>query len=248
MDKLKALWAKFRSLKKWQKFVVILAAYVLFAWITGFGSASDNSDSASTEKSVTRNYPVEYLRHAVVNPATISVAFNVKNDGTQPVKPSCKVKMQDASGTYKGWDVIDFTKDIAPNQSLEVIAQLTITKEGAEYANRFSADCTATTSDTASNAGKKVEISQIRNLSATDSSEGWYWIASFKANQPPRTQMDCSVKALNSSGKIVAETSYRAVALNDGTVTEYGGSDKQLVDASKSLVLSIRSFEVKCTL
>jgi hypothetical protein len=248
MDKLKATWAKFLSLKVWQKVVVVLLIYVLFSAITGFGSASDSSETAAKGESVSRSYPVEYLRHAVINPATISVAFNVKNDGTQPVKPSCKVKMQDASGTYKGWDIIEFTKDIAPNQSLEVIAQLTITKEGAEYANRFSADCTATTSDTASNAGKDVKISEIRNLSATDSSEGWYWIASFKANQPPRTQMDCSVKALNSSGEIVAETAYRAVALNDGTVTEYGGSDKQLVDASKSLVLSIKSFEVKCTL
>jgi hypothetical protein len=248
MDKVKALWAKFRSLKMWQKAVVIFVAYVLFASITGFGSSSDSSDSATTEASVVRSYPVEYLRHAVVNPATISVAFNVTNDGTEPVKPSCKVKMQDASGTYKGWDIVEFTKDIAPNQSLEVVAQLTITKEGAEYANRFSADCTATTTDSGTNAGKSVEISEIRNLSATDSSEGWYWIASFKANQPPRTQMDCSVQALNSSGKIVTTTSYRAVALNDGTVTEYGGSGKQLVDATKSLVLSIKSFKVKCTL
>ena len=220
-----------------------------FAAVTGFGSASDSpSDSSSEATSIVRTYPAEYVRHAVINPATISVASNVTNDGTQPVKPSCKVKMQDSSGTYKGWDIVEFTKDIAPNQTLEVVVQLTITKEGAYYADRFSADCTATTTDSGTNAGKEVVISEVRNLSATDGSEGWYWIASFKANQPPRTQMDCSVKAFNSSGSVVATTSYRAVALNDGTVTEYGGSDKQLVDSSKSLVQSIESFEVKCTL
>lgn len=227
---------------------MVFIAYVLFASVTGFGSASDSSSDSSSGSSVVRTYPAEYVRHAVINPATISVAFNVTNDGTQPVKPSCKVKMQDSSGTYKGWDVVEFTKDIAPNQTLEVVAKLTITKEGAYYADRFSADCTATTTDSATNAGKDVEISDIRNLSATDASEGWYWIASFKAKQPPQTQMDCSVQALDSSGNVVATTSYRAVALNDGTVTEYGGSDKQLVDSTKSLVQSIKSFKVKCTL
>jgi hypothetical protein len=78
------------------------------------------------------------LRHAVINPASISVAFQVKNDGTQPIKPSCKIKMQDASGTYKGYDFVDFLEDIAPNQSKEAVIQLTITKEGAAFADQFS--------------------------------------------------------------------------------------------------------------
>ena len=246
MDILKKIWEKFRSLKKWQKALTIFIAYVLIASVAGLGSSSDSNTSSAT--SVERTYPAEYVRHSVINPATIAVAFNVTNDGTQPVKPTCKVKMQDASGTYKGWDVVDFTKSISPNQTQEVVVQLTITKEGANFANQFSADCTATTTDSGTNAGKEVVISEVRNLSATDASEGWYWIASFKANQPPHTQMDCTVKAFNASGKVVASTSYRGVALNDGTVTEYGGSDKQLVDSTKSVVQSIKSFDVKCTL
>ena len=246
MDKVKAIWAKFLSLKKWQKALTIFIAYVLIASVAGLESSSDSNSNSVT--SIERTYPAKYVRHSVVNPATIAVAFDVTNDGTQPVKPSCKVRMQDVSGTYKGWDVVEFTKSIAPNQTQEVVVQLTITKEGANFVDQFSADCTATTTDSGTNAGKKVVISEIRNLSATDASEGWYWIASFKANQPRQTQMDCSVKALNSAGKVVATTSYRAVTLNDGTVTEYGGSDKQLVDSTKSLVQSIKSFDVKCTL
>jgi len=250
MDKLKALWTKFLSLKVWQKALVVLLIYILFSAITGFGSATESSDSASKGAAVERSFPVEYVRHAVINPATISVAFDIKNDSTQPIKPKCTIRMQDASGTYKGFDFFDITDAIAANQTKEVVVQLTITKEGAEYVDTFSGECTVVTSDSGTNAGKSVVISEIKNFSATDGSEGWYWGASFKANQEPMTQMDCVVKALDKSGKVIGTTSYRGNTLNDGTVIGYGpGSDsKALVDASKSMVLAIKSFDIKCTL
>lgn len=248
MDKLKALWTKFLSLKKWQKAVVILVIYMLIASVTGIGSSSDSSSDSNSGASQTRSYPVEYVRHAVINPATIAVAFLVKNDGTQPVRPNCKIKMQDVSGTYKGYDYVDFKEDIAPSQSKEAVIQLTVTKEGAAFADQFFGECTATTTDAGTNAGKEVVISEIKNMSATDGSEGWYWGASFKANQEPMTQMDCTVTALDKAGNVVGTHSYRANTVNDGTVVSYGQNERWDVDASKSMVLSIAQMKVKCTL
>jgi hypothetical protein len=249
VDKQKVGWSKFLLLKEWQKvFVVILLLSLISAPLTGCSSSDSSSEDSSSSQSVKRSYPVKYLRHAVINPASISVAFQVKNDGTQSIKPSCKIKMQDASGTYKGYDFVDFLEEIAPNQSKEAVVQLTITNEGAEYADQFSGECTATTTDTGTNAGKSVVISDIENFSATEGSEGWYWGASFKANQKPMTQMDCIVKALDKNGKVVGETSYRGNTLNDGTVIGYGSDAQSLVDSTKSIVLSIETFDVKCTL
>jgi len=249
MEKLKAIWAKFLSLKFWQKALVIFVAYVLFASVTGFGSSSDSPDSSSSSSAtVERSYPVEYVRHAVINPATVSVAFNIKNDGTQPITPKCNIKMQDTSGTYKGFDIFDITDPISPSQTKQVVVKLTITKEGADYVDQFIGDCSAKTSDTGTNAGKSVVISDIKNMSAEDGSEGWYWGASFKANQKPMTQMDCTVKALDNNGKVVGTHSYRANTVNDGTVVSYGQNERWDADASKSVVLSIKSFDVKCTL
>jgi len=251
MDTLKNIWKKFLSLKFWQKALVLFLVYVLFASVTGFGSASNKSEdssSTSTSQSVKRSYPVSYVRSAAINPATLSVVFNVTNDGTQPITPSCTIRMQDSSGTYKGYDIFEITDPIAGSQTKQIIVQLTITKEGADFADQFSGECTATTTDTATNAGKSVLISDIQNFSATEGSEGWYWGASFKANQKPMTQMDCVVKALDKSGKVIGETSYRGNTLNDGTVIGYGNDAQALVDASKSMVLSINSFDVKCTL
>lgn len=252
MDKIKALllslWAKFRVLKKWQKAAVILLAYVLLASVTGIGSSDSDSEKSTETASVNRVYPVEYVRHAVINPASVSVVFNVTNDGTQPVKPSCTIRMQDSSGTYKGWDIFEITDEISAGQTRQIVGQLTITKEGANFVDTFSGECKAKTSDSGTNVGKAVEITDIVNFSATEGSEGWYWGASFKANQKPMTQMDCEVKALDKNGKIVASTKYRGNTLNDGTVIGYGPDAASLVDASKSIVQSIKTFDVKCTL
>jgi hypothetical protein len=249
MDKLKALWTKFLSLKKWQKIVVVILLLSLVSAPFNGGNSSDtSSDDSSSSQSVERSYPVSYVRSAAVNPATLSVVFKVTNDGTEPVKPSCTIRMQDSSGTYKGYDIFEIIDPIEGSQTKQVIVQLTITNEGAEYADQFSGECTATTTDTGTNAGKSVVISDIENFSATEGSEGWYWGASFKANQKPMTQMDCVVKALDKDGKVIGETSYRGNTLNDGTVIGYGSDAQSLVDSSKSIVLAIKSFDVKCTL
>jgi hypothetical protein len=240
------------SSKPWfqKKRYIIAIVFLVFAIIGQFTGGSEDSSTTSQTSSaeVERSYPVSYVRSAAVNPATLSVVFKVTNDGTEPVKPSCTIRMQDSSGTYKGYDIFEIIDPIEGSQTKQVIVQLTITNEGAEYADQFSGECTATTTDTGTNAGKSVVISDIENFSATEGSEGWYWGASFKANQKPMTQMDCVVKALDKNGKVVGETSYRGNTLNDGTVIGYGSDAQSLVDSTKSIVLSIETFDVKCTL
>ena len=252
------------SSKPWfQKKRYIIAMVLLVLAIIGqFTGGSDASKESSPTPSaeVERSYPVKYLRHAVINPATISVAFQVKNDGTQPIKPSCKIKMQDASGTYKGYDYVDFLEDIAPNQSKEAVVQLTITKEGAAFADQFIGECSATTSDTGTNAGKEVIVSEIEDASWGDDQyeldsnkefpedAGFWYGPTFKVNQPRMTQMDCSWTAFDKNGKVVGTHSFRANTLNDGTVTSYGPDEKWYIDSTQKIVNSVESYEVKCTL
>lgn len=246
---------------KKKRFIIPLALVLLSAIGSVTGGSEDSSTSSSTSSAeVKRSYPVKYLRHAVINPATISVAFQVKNDGTQPIKPSCKIKMQDASGTYKGYDFVDFLEDIAPNQSKEAVVQLTITKEGAAFADQFIGECSATTSDTGTNARKEVVVSQIEDGSWGDDQyeldenkefpedAGFWYGPTFKVNQPPMTQMDCSWTAFDKNKKVVGTHTFRANTLNDGTVTSYGQNEKWYVDSTQKIVNSVDSYEVKCTL
>jgi hypothetical protein len=246
---------------KKKKFIILIAIPVLVVIGQSTGGSEDSSTTSQTSSAeVERSYPVKYLRHAVINPATISVAFQVKNDGTTPIKPSCKIKMQDASGTYKGYDFVDFLEEIAPNQSKEAVVQLTITKEGAAFADQFIGECSATTSDTGTNAGKEVVISNIEDGSWGDDQyeldenkefpedAGFWYGPTFKVDQPPMTQMDCSWTAFDKNKKVVGTHTFRANTLNDGTVTSYGQNEKWYVDSTQKIVNSVDSYEVKCTL
>ena len=103
------------------------------------------------------------------------------------------------------------------------------------------------TSDTGSSARQAVVISEIKNCSDNDE-DGWYWGACFKSDQQPMTQMDCTIKALDSNGAEVGTHSYRANTVNNGTVVSYGQDVLWYVVSSKSTVQSIKSFDVKCTL
>jgi len=210
-------------------------------------AGSSTSSSSSTGQAVERSYPVDYLSHAAINPATVSVRFGIKNDGTQPITPTCKIKMSDSSGAYSGYDYFDITDPIAAGVTKQVVVQLTITKEGSAYVDKFTGSCIAKTTDIGSSAGKAVVISNIENCSDHDA-DGWYWGACFKSDQQPMTQMDCTITALNSNGKEVGTHSYRANTVNDGTVIPYGQDVLWYVVSGKSTVQSIKSFNVKCTL
>ncbi len=247
MEKIKAIWTKFLSLKAWQKAVVVVVLLSILSAPFNNDGSSKSTNSGSSNSIQERSYPVEYLSHADINPATVSVRFGIKNDGTQPITPTCKIKMSDSSGTYSGYDFFDITDPIAAGQTKQVVVQLTITNEGSAYVNKFSGNCTAKTSDTGSSAGKSVVISDVKDCSGNDE-DGWYWGACFKTDQQPMTQMDCTVKALDGSGKVVGTHSYRANTVNDGSVVSYGQNVLWYVVSSESVVKSIKSFDVKCTL
>jgi hypothetical protein len=246
MDKLKAIWTKFLTLKTWQKAVVVILLLSLISAPFNGGGSSDSSSSSSASVQE-RSYPVEYLSHADINPATVSVRFGIKNDGTQPITPTCKIKMSDSSGTYSGYDFFDITDPIPAGVQKQVVVQLTITNEGSAYVDTFTGSCTAKTSDTGSSVGKAVVISNIKDCSDHDE-DGWYWGACFNSDQQPMTQMDCVVKALDANGKEVGTHSYRANTVNNGVVVSYGQDVRWYVMSTKSVVQSIKSYDVKCTL
>jgi hypothetical protein len=262
MDTLKDLWLRFLSLKLWQKAFVVFIVYLLITYLTGLGGSSDTPKTTSESSSTVqdRSYPVEYLSHADINPATVSVRFSIKNDGTQPITPTCKIKMSDSSGTYSGYDFFDITDPIAAGVTKQVVVQLTITKEGSAYVDKFTGSCTAKTSDTGTSAGKEVVVSNIEDDSWGDdqfeldenkkfpADAGFWYGPTFKVNQPSMTQMDCSWTAFDKNGNVVGTHSFRANTLNGGAVTAYGPDEKWYIDSTQKIVNSVKSYDVKCTL
>jgi len=238
----------------------IIAIIVAASVLASCGDSTESESALSESKEIKRNYPIKLINSIVINPATAGLRVSVTNDGTKPVVPSCKVKLQDSSGTYKGWDVFEPTEPILPNQSKQFVIQLTITNEGAYYAKDFSGECSAYTTDTKSNAGQEVVVSNIENASWGDDQyeldenkefpedAGFWYGPSFKVNQPPMTQMDCSWTAFDKNGEVVGTHSFRANTLNDGTITSYGPDENWFIDSTEKIVKSVKTFEVSCKL
>jgi hypothetical protein len=237
--------------------LLIIILYFISTLTNSSNNSIENSKPSSTQ---TRSYEVNYLSHADINPATVSVRFGIKNDGTQPITPTCKIKMSDSSGTYSGYDFFDITDPIEAGVTKQVVVQLTITNEGSAYVDKFTGSCTAKTSDIGSSAGKEVIVSDIEDASWGDDQyeldenkefpedAGFWYGPSFKVNQPRMTQMECTWTAFDKNGNVVGTHSYRANTLNEGSVTSYGPDEKWYIDSTERIVKSVETYDVKCNL
>jgi len=180
---------------KKNKYIILLVLSIFSATgiLSGCSGSTSSKSSVNSKANITRMYPVALMNAFPINPATLSVKFSVTNDGSESVSPQCKITMQDASGTYRGWDIF-YLKPLAAGVTQQIVGTLTITKEGAQYANEFSGECSATTSDTGTNAGTEVVVSNIEDASWGDDQDeldenkkfpedsGFWYGPSFKVN------------------------------------------------------------------
>jgi hypothetical protein len=239
-------------------FLFIIGLFLVGSMLNSCSSTDESNEAGAGLTK--RSYPVEYINHIVINPATVSVRFSVKNDGTQSVTPSCLVRMRDASLTYKGWTSAEFTKPILAGQSLQAIVQITIENEGAYYANNFSAECTAYTSDTKLSAGTEVLVSNIEDASwgddqwELDENKEWpedAWLGygpSFKVNQPFGTLMNCTWTAFDKNNNIVGTHTARYNTVNNGVTVPYGQNEQWYIEDTEKVVKSVQTFDVDCKL
>jgi hypothetical protein len=118
--------------------IIFLLTIVLLG-IAIFGS--DGETSTPVTPSSNAIFSGKILSSEVVNPATVKVKFEITNSGTDAGIPSCVVRVQDASGTYKGFDSPIFDYSIEPNSSITGAINLTVTKEGASFVTQGEVSC-----------------------------------------------------------------------------------------------------------
>lgn len=224
---------------------LFLSAATVLAVAALVSGCSSSGVSESQQEAVNRSYPTTVESAAVISPSEISVAFRVKNDGTTPIEPSCKVKATDNTGTYKGV-YMGIQDSIAAGVSQRLVASIKISNEGAEFATEITAECSATTTDTDSSAGQGVSVSDVSECGGDDGST-WYWAPCFKVDAEPKTMMNCTADALNVDGEVVATMTYQATTLNDGTAIGYG-DNSGTQDTTAEIYKSISSLAVSCSL
>jgi hypothetical protein len=96
----------------------------------------------SPTEEVLLKYSGELTRWEPINPASGRAVFTIRNTGDVSFIPqSCTVRVQDDSGTYKGYDYISGFGEIKPGAKFMGNVVLTVTKEGSLFVTRGSVDC-----------------------------------------------------------------------------------------------------------
>ena len=121
-----------RKISRWW----IVVGVLIFAYfVTYFG----DSDSGSGTNKTT--FMGSVFTIDVINPATVNVVFQLRNVGSVNGIPDCKVKVQDVSGTYSGYDYPIITKEVKPMETILGNVNLTITNQGASFVTEGSVTC-----------------------------------------------------------------------------------------------------------
>ena len=133
-----------KPLKKWQIVLIVIFALFVIGSFTGGGSSTSPTPApeVSAEPEIVTTFSGEVTRWEPLNPASGRVVFTIRNIGEIAGTPkSCKVKVQDDSGTYKGYDFISGFSEIEPGAKFMGNVVLTVTKEGAYFVTKGSVTC-----------------------------------------------------------------------------------------------------------
>jgi hypothetical protein len=103
------------------------------------GASSNISGGESSNSSGGASFSGQVVSIRVINPATVSVDFDVSNMGSGSGEFTCTVNVSDPSGTYRGFDY--FTDNLGPGETQRFTGELTVTNEGAAYADSSSITC-----------------------------------------------------------------------------------------------------------
>jgi len=78
---------------------------------------------------------------AVIDPATVSVSFQVKNIGKASGTPNCTINVQDASYSHTGFNSGKLSSSLAPGQTTSSAMSITVTGQGANDITSAKVSC-----------------------------------------------------------------------------------------------------------
>ena len=110
----------------------ILAVIIIVALVSSLGGSGKKAKYTAT---------VDTSNIVVINPATVSLSFQVKNTGNAAGQPWCTLQASDANDTYSGTDYFQLSSPIQPGQTSTSADSLTITNQGAQYVTQATISC-----------------------------------------------------------------------------------------------------------
>jgi hypothetical protein len=77
----------------------------------------------------------------VIDPATVSVSFQVTNNGKASGQPWCTINAQDPSDSHTGSDMFQLSNSLSPGQTTNSADSITITGQGAANVTTATVSC-----------------------------------------------------------------------------------------------------------
>ena len=136
-----------KKLKKWQIALVVFFVFpIVVALFVGSSSTTtplpNPSPTPSKEPEKVAQFSAELTRWEPLNPVSGRAVFTIRNIGDVPGAPgTCKVKVEDLSHTYVGYDWITLDNTIQPGAKFMGNVLLKVTKEGAVFVTQGSVTC-----------------------------------------------------------------------------------------------------------
>ena len=121
--------------RKVSKWLIVVGALVFAYLVTYFGGSGSGSGTSKT------TFMGSVFKIDVINPATVNVEFQFRNVGSVNGIPNCKVKVQDVSGIYSGYDYPIITTEVKPMETISGNMNLTIRNQGASFVTEGSVTC-----------------------------------------------------------------------------------------------------------
>jgi len=144
-----------KKLKRWHIAVLVFVVFPLILMVIGMVSPTPSDKPEATpiatasakptptkEPEKVAQFSAELTRWEPLNPVSGRAVFTIRNIGDVPGAPgTCKVKVEDLSHTYVGYDWITLDNTIQPGAKFMGNVLLKVTKEGAVFVTQGSVTC-----------------------------------------------------------------------------------------------------------
>lgn len=111
---------------------------VLVLFIALGAATSGNKDG---QPKAAAKYEAAVQDYSVVDPATLRVDIKVHNAGSDAGKPSCHIEADNGTRAYHGFDRVERTEDLGPDQWWGFAQNITVSNEGAEHVKEVTVNC-----------------------------------------------------------------------------------------------------------
>ena len=144
------MWQKEKFNKVARVVITAVVAVIYVSAVASYSETPQRSDNKTAESESSQQqteppekptFEIKIAGNTYADPTSRRLTFTIKNTGTVEFTPACSVTLENATGTYRGYDYITWNTPLAPGDTKYFEGLIIITNEGAAYATKSNVSC-----------------------------------------------------------------------------------------------------------